>query len=157
MIHYCYMESPIGRLTLRGKEGVLEELHFPKSTKLTPVEPDHIYDENIFREVIRQLDEYFKGGRQHFELDLSTSGTPFQRQVWQELQNIPYGQAVSYSYIAEKIDNPKGCRAVGMANRKNPIPIIIPCHRVIGKDGTLTGFGGGLETKKFLLELEGAI
>ena len=155
MIRYCYINSPIGKLLLRGKEGVVEELYFPNSLQHTSVEEGQICEESGFAEVIQQLEQYFQGKRQLFELELSPSGTPFQRRVWQELRKIPYGQTVSYSYIAEKIGNPKASRAVGMANSKNPIPIIIPCHRVIGKDGTLTGFGGGLETKRFLLELEG--
>lgn len=154
MIRYCYIDSPIGKLLLRGRDGIVEELHFPKSSKKPTIDLG-TKDETSFGEVIQQLNEYFQGKRKNFDLQISPSGTPFQEKVWQELQNIPYGQAVSYSFIAEKIGNPKGSRAVGMANNKNPIPIIIPCHRVIGKDGSLTGFGGGLDTKRFLLDLEG--
>ncbi len=154
MILYFYFDSPIGKLLLLGKDGIVEELHFPNSTKLQT--PDKgLEDEQSFKQVIRQLNEYFQGKRKRFDLKLSPAGTPFQKSVWQQLQNIPFGQTVSYSFIAEKIGNPKASRAVGMANNKNPIPIIIPCHRVLGKDGSLTGYGGGLDTKRFLLDLEG--
>jgi len=153
MKHYCYIDSPIGRLLLRASDGVLNELHFPNSAKMQKIE-NEVEKESPFQQVIAQLEEYFKGERKSFELEILPAGTEFQQSVWQELQNIPYGHTASYSQIAQKIGTPKGCRAVGMANSRNPIPIIIPCHRVIGKNGTLTGFGGGLDTKKFLLDLE---
>lgn len=155
MMSYCYIDSPIGKLLLRGREGVVEELFFPTSERPLSTEAEQKYDEESLKPAIIQLNEYFEGKRQNFDLELSPCGTPFQRSVWQELQKIPYGQTVSYSFIAQKIGNPKGSRAVGMANNKNPIPIIIPCHRVIGKNGTLTGFGGGLDIKRYLLDLEG--
>ena len=101
-----------------------------------------------------QLDEYFKGKRTTFSLPFKLTGTPFQLAVWKELQNIPYGQTTSYKEIAQKINKPKACRAVGMANNKNPLPIIIPCHRVIGSNGKLIGYAGGLKLKNYLLELE---
>ena len=102
----------------------------------------------------KQLEEYFAGERKRFDLPLNPSGTDFQRSVWKALTDIPYGKTKTYKQIAEMIGNPKACRAVGMANNKNPIWIVIPCHRVIGADGTLTGYGGGLNMKKRLLELE---
>lgn len=101
-----------------------------------------------------QLDEYFQGKRTTFSLPFKLTGTPFQLAVWKELQNIPYGQTTSYKEIAQKINKPKACRAVGMANNKNPLPIIIPCHRVIGSNGKLIGYTGGLKLKNYLLELE---
>ena len=101
-----------------------------------------------------QLDEYFQGKRTTFSLPFKLTGTPFQLAVWKELQNIPYGQTTSYKEIAQKINKPKACRAVGMANNKNPLPIIIPCHCVIGSNGKLIGYAGGLKLKNYLLELE---
>lgn len=101
-----------------------------------------------------QLDEYFQGKRTTFSLPFKLTGTSFQLAVWKELQNIPYGQTTSYKEIAQKINKPKACRAVGMANNKNPLPIIIPCHRVIGSNGKLIGYAGGLKLKNYLLELE---
>ena len=101
-----------------------------------------------------QLDEYFQGKRTTFSLPFKLTGTPFQLAVWKELQNIPYGQTTSYKEIAQKINKPKACRSVGMANNKNPLPIIIPCHRVIGSNGKLIGYAGGLKLKNYLLELE---
>ena len=101
-----------------------------------------------------QLDEYFQGKRTVFSLPFKLTGTPFQLAVWKELQNIPYGQTTSYKEIAQKINKPKAYRAVGMANNKNPLPIIIPCHRVIGSNGKLIGYAGGLKLKNYLLELE---
>lgn len=101
-----------------------------------------------------QLDEYFQGKRTTFSLPFKLTGTPFQLAVWKELQNIPYGKTTSYKEIAQKINKPKACRAVGMANNRNPLPIIIPCHRVIGSNGKLIGYAGGLKLKNYLLELE---
>jgi len=141
-------------MLLVGKNGVLEELHFPKATEHMQIPAEWQEDEAFFGETLRQLQQYFAGHRQEFDLRISPQGTPFQERVWQELCKIPYGETTSYGAIAEQIGNAKACRAVGMANSKNPIPIIIPCHRIIGKDGSLTGFGGGLTVKKQLLDLE---
>ncbi len=154
MKHYCYCDSPIGRMLLVGVNGVLEELHFPNSTKRLEIPTEWQEAEASFKETLQQLRQYFAGKRQQFDLPISPQGTPFQERVWQELRKIPYGETASYGTIAQRIGKPKACRAVGMANSKNPIPIIIPCHRIIGKDGSLTGFGGGLPVKKQLLELE---
>ncbi len=107
--------------------------------------------------VRRQLEEYFRGDRREFDLPLNPQGTTFEQGVWRELQNIPYGHTVSYGEVSRRLDNPKAVRAVGRANGANPIPIIVPCHRVIGANGKLTGFGGGLPAKAFLLRLEGAL
>ena len=105
-------------------------------------------------EAARQLQEYFAGCRREFSLPLAPRGTEFQRQVWHALEGIPYGETRTYGEIARAIGKPKACRAVGMANHRNPLSILVPCHRVVGADGSLTGYGGGLEAKQFLLELE---
>lgn len=154
MKQYCTYQSPIGRLLLVGCDGVLEKLHFANSSTQNNIAGDWQYDEQCFVEVLRQLSEYFAGKRQGFDLKIAPRGTAFQERVWQELRKIPFGGTASYGEIAERIGNSKASRAVGMANGKNPIPIIVPCHRVIGKDGSLTGFGGGLDVKKQLLALE---
>ena len=154
MKHYCYCHTPIGQLLLIGENGLLEQIHFPNSAERTAIADNWHHDEEFFADVLQQLNEYFAGSRQNFKVKMCLKGTDFQRQVWQELQQIPYGKTASYGDIAKRINNPKACRAVGAANGKNPIPIIIPCHRIIGNDGSLTGFGGGLELKKTLLDLE---
>ncbi len=154
MKQYCYYESSIGKLLLVGADGALEELHFPNSLEQLQIPDDWRYDEECFQQALQQLAEYFNGSRQQFDLKIAPKGTVFQESVWQELCRIPFGQTASYGEIAKRIGNPKACRAVGLANAKNPLPILVPCHRVIGKDGSLTGFGGGLEIKKQLLDLE---
>lgn len=141
-------------MLLVGREGVLEELYFPNATATLAVPTEWIRDEAVFSEPLHQLQEYFAGKRQEFELQIDPQGTPFQKEVWRELCRIPYGKTASYQAIAERLGKPKACRAVGMANGRNPLPIIIPCHRIIGKNGTLTGFGGGLPMKRQLLDLE---
>lgn len=120
------------------------------------IQVDDSWQESIesFKDVIQQLSEYFNQERETFELKLNPQGTPFQKQVWKRLEKIPFGQTKYYGQIAEEIGNPKASRAIGMANNKNPIPIIIPCHRVIGKNGTLTGFASGLDIKQQLLTIE---
>lgn len=147
-------ENAICPLLLIGQDGVLEELHFPNKIESIELHGELQEDPTAFSDVVAQLDEYFSGTRKAFQLSLNPHGTDFQKRVWKELQKIGYGQTTSYSEIAKKIGNPKACRAIGLANGKNPIPIIIPCHRVIGKNGSLTGFGGGLTVKKQLLDLE---
>lgn len=154
MKYYCYCDSPIGRMLLVGENGMLEELHFPKAAEQLEIPTNWQENEIFFEEHLRQLHQYFGGERQEFHLPLAAKGTPFQERVWRELCKIPFGKTASYGEIAERIGNPKACRAVGMANKKNPIPIIIPCHRIIGKNGSLTGFGGGLSVKRQLLDLE---
>ena len=152
--HYCYYDSPIGKLLLVGADALLEELHFPSELSQREIPDDWQCDEPFFKQVLLQLGEYFAGRRQQFDLPIAPQGTIFQQSVWEELRKIPFGQTASYGEIAERIGNPKACRAVGLANAKNPLPIIVPCHRVIGKNGALTGFGGGLELKQQLLDLE---
>ncbi len=141
-------------MLLVGMDGVLEELYFPNATERLEIPEEWQDNAASFKEALDQLREYFAAARQKFDLAIAPRGTPFQERVWQELRKIPFGETASYGAIAERIGNPKACRAVGLANSKNPIPIIIPCHRIIGKDGSLTGFGGGLTVKQQLLDLE---
>ena len=153
-MYYCYLDTPIGEILLAGDEGALSLVGFPDGKMRRDPEPDWIYKEKPFSEAIRQLNEYFAGDRQEFDLPLRLDGTEFQLLVLDELRRIPYGETTSYGDIAERIGRPTAVRAVGAANGRNPIPIIVPCHRVIGASGDLTGFGGGLDTKKALLKLE---
>jgi methylated-DNA-[protein]-cysteine S-methyltransferase len=154
MMYYRYLTTPIGDLLLAGDDDGLSLIGFPKGKMRHDPEPDWIFNEKPFVEACRQLEEYFAGSRKEFDLPLHLSGTEFQVLVLKELQQIPYGETTSYGDIAKRIGRPKAMRAVGAANGRNPIPIIIPCHRVIGSSGDLTGFGGGLDTKEALLRLE---
>jgi len=152
---YDYFETGlIGTLTLVAEEAGLRHIFFPKGRNTLPVEAEWEHRPLYFKEVKRQLGAYFKGDLKKFDLPLASRGTAFQHRVWEALARIPYGEVVSYKFIAEAIGNPKSVRAVGGANGKNPIPIVVPCHRVIGSNGDLTGFGGGLETKSRLIDLE---
>ena len=153
-MYYCYTTTPIGDLLLAGDGDGLSMIGFPKGKMRRDPEPDWIFNEKPFVETRRQLDEYFAGQRKAFDLPLRLSGTDFQVQVLEELRRIPYGETASYGAIAKRIGRPRAMRAVGAANGRNPIPIVIPCHRVIGSSGDLTGFGGGLDTKAALLRLE---
>ena len=153
-MYYCYLNSPIGDLLLAGDDDGLSLIGFPQGKMRHDPEPDWIFNEKPFAVARQQLEEYFAGERTVFDLPLHLSGTDFQVQVLQELQRIPYGETTSYGEIAKRIGRPKAMRAVGAANGRNPIPIIVPCHRVIGSSGDLTGFGGGLDTKEVLLRLE---
>ncbi|MCY4357328.1 MAG: methylated-DNA--[protein]-cysteine S-methyltransferase [Gammaproteobacteria bacterium] len=152
--YYCYYDSPIGSLLLAGDGKSIQWLGFPDGSMVRRHEDSWKVSREIFTEAIEQLDQYFAGERQGFELALSLRGTEFQKTVWQALIEIPYGETWSYGQLAKYIGRPKAFRAVGAANGVNPLPVIVPCHRVIGSNGRLTGFGGGLETKAFLLELE---
>jgi len=153
-MYYCYLESPVGELLLAGDDEALCLVSFPEGSMRHDPEPDWIYNEKPFAAARAQLTEYFAGERKEFDLPLRLSGTEFQMSVLEALQQIPYGETTSYANIAERIGRPKAVRAVGAANGRNPIPIIVPCHRVIGSHGDLTGFGGGLDTKEALLRLE---
>ena len=153
-MYYCYLESPIGELLLAGDDDALTMIGFPKGAMRRDPEGDWIYNEKPFAEAVRQLKEYFAGERHEFDLPLRLDGTEFQLLVLDELRRIPYGETTSYGAIAARIGRPKAVRAVGAANGRNPIPIVVPCHRVIGSGGDLTGFGGGLDTKEALLRLE---
>ena len=152
---YCYHESPIGRLLLAGTKSGLELIGFPEGKGRVAPEQSWVEDSSLFTKPMVQLTEYFDGERTTFDLDLIPNGTDFQLQVLTELQNIPFGETRSYQDLASAISRPKAVRAVGAANGRNPLPIVIPCHRVIGADGSLTGFGGGLPAKLWLLEHEG--
>jgi len=153
-MYYCYLTTPIGDLLLAGDEEALCLVGFPQGSMRREPESDWIYSEKPFAEAREQLLEYFAGKRHSFDLKLRPTGTEFQLQVLDELQKIPYGSTASYGDIAQRIGKPKAVRAVGAANGRNPIPIIIPCHRVIGSTGKMTGFGGGIPTKEALLRLE---
>ena len=153
-MYYCYVASPIGDLLVAGDADGLEFVGFPSGKMRRDPEPDWIFNEAPFVEARRQLEEYFEGTRTRFDLPLKLSGTEFQVQVLEELLRIPYGETASYGDIAKRIGRPKAVRAVGAANGRNPLPIVVPCHRVIGSHGDLTGFGGGLDTKAALLRLE---
>ncbi len=153
-MYYTYLDTPIGELLLAGDHNVLYGVGFPEGPGRRRAEPDWELGDAIFTEAKTQLRQYFSGQLQSFSLVLKPSGTPFQLSVLEELQKIPYGSTVSYQEIAIRLGKPQAMRAVGAANGRNPIPVIIPCHRVIGANGKLTGFGGGLPTKSALLKLE---
>ena len=154
-LRYTFHESPVGPLLMAGWSDVLHVLSFPKGHKARAPKADWLRDDTILTAHRTQLDAYFAGRLTAFDLPIMPEGSPFQMMVWRALQDIPYGETVSYGEIARRIGEPlSASRAVGTANGDNPIPIIIPCHRVIGADGSLTGFGGGLPVKTFLLELE---
>jgi len=148
------MPTPVGRLRLAGDEEGLRGISFQNRFRPVEIAEDPERAREPFREVIAQLETYFAGERRGFDLPLAPEGTPFQREVWSALLAIPYGETVSYGELARRLGRSNASRAVGAANGRNPIPIIIPCHRVIGADGSLTGFGGGLAIKRRLLELE---
>ena len=153
-MYYCYFETPIGELLLAGDGDGLAMIGFPQGSMRRDPEPDWIYNEKPLAGACNQLGEYFSGERKSFDLPLQFDGTEFQISVLKALQDIPYGETVSYGEIARRIGKPKAVRAVGAANGRNPLPIVLPCHRVIGSSGDLTGFGGGLDTKEALLRLE---
>ena len=154
MICYAFFQSPVGVLLLAADAGGLREIKFQKNGRAACADSSWIEDVAALGEAIRQLRDYFAGKREDFDLALAPRGTPFQQKVWKELCRIPYGETISYGELARRIKNPKASRAVGLANGSNPIPIIIPCHRVIGSNGKLTGYGGGLPIKEKLLALE---
>jgi methylated-DNA-[protein]-cysteine S-methyltransferase len=151
---YTQIESPLGPLILVADDSGLRQILFVNGRHAAQPEPSWKEAEAPFTETIRQLCAYFAGELEHFDLPLAPEGTPFQLGVWRSLCDIPYGATISYGELAGRIGNPKACRAVGLANGSNPIPIVIPCHRVIGSNGKLTGYGGGLPIKEKLLALE---
>lgn len=146
--------SPVGGLRLLGEEGRLRGILFERGRRPAPPPPESAPDAAPFREAIRQLAAYFAGELETFDLPLAPEGTAFQLDVWRLLQGIPYGETTSYGELARRLGRPDAARAVGAANGSNPIPIVIPCHRVVGADGSLTGFGGGIENKRWLLRHE---
>jgi methylated-DNA-[protein]-cysteine S-methyltransferase len=152
---YRHIPSPIGELLLAGDDQGLKFIGFPKGKGQVQPQDAWLLNPDCFENAESQLKEYFAGERTTFDFAMVPTGTSFQLQVLEALQSIPAGETRTYLDIAQQIGNPKAVRAVGAANGRNPLPIVIPCHRVIGSDGSLTGFGGGVETKLFLLELEG--
>ena len=149
MLHYAYMNTPVGVLTIAEEGGFITNIAFGERNF------DGILGENaVISQAKAQLEEYFAGARREFDLPLDMRGTDFQKRVWSALLTVPYGRTATYKDVAIKAGSPKGARAVGMANNKNPIVIVVPCHRIVGADGSLVGFAGGIDTKRFLLELE---
>lgn len=166
-LYTCVVDSPVGPLFCAVDEaGAVVRIEFGRGrggerspagfeTELEAAGHRPVSDTGRTAALRRQLEEYFAGRRRRFDLDLAPAGTPFQRRVWEELTRIPYGETRSYAEVARSLGRPTATRAVGAANGANPVPIVIPCHRVVGTDGSLTGFGGGLEAKQTLLALEG--
>jgi methylated-DNA-[protein]-cysteine S-methyltransferase len=152
-LRYKIVGSPLGELIITGEDAVTS-VEFVDSPRATGIDPTWRRDDAAFAEAVRQLEAYFAGELTHFDLQLDTGGTAFQQRVWGALQHIPYGTTTTYGRLASELGDPKAVRAVGLANGRNPISIIIPCHRVIGADGSLTGYGGGLPRKQWLLAHE---
>jgi methylated-DNA-[protein]-cysteine S-methyltransferase len=153
---YTTHTSPVGELLLVGDETALRGLHFPHH-HATALAPEYRSATEPFAETVEQLDQYFAGERTTFDLPLDLAGPAFHKRVWEALLTIPYGQTASYGAIAKHVGDSGAARAVGFANGRNPIAIIVPCHRVIGADGSLTGYGGGLDRKRHLLDLESGV
>ncbi|MFO1022803.1 MAG: methylated-DNA--[protein]-cysteine S-methyltransferase [Planctomycetales bacterium] len=151
---HSYLESPVGQILLVGDGQFLCGLYLPNHKHWNGLRANSQQDDDPFRDVRRQLTEYFAGERQQFDVPFKLDGTPFQKQVWQELARIPFGITISYRELARRVGSPSAVRAVGAANGRNPISIIVPCHRVIGANGKLTGYGGGLPNKEWLLAWE---
>ena len=162
MKYYWHYNYPIGAVYIAENDGCIAGLYFSGDKKQK--RQKNLFEKELcgftlkesplIKKASKQLDEFFSGKRKKFDLPLKFEGTDFQKQVWDALLTIPYGETRSYGQVAAQIGNPKACRAVGMANNRNPISIICPCHRVIGSDGSLVGYGGGLKNKKFLIDLE---
>ncbi len=153
MLH-DHIESPIGRILLAGDGNALHFIGLPESRHPFAIPSHWQRDARRFDEARRQFDAWFAGTLRQFDLPLAPRGTPFQLRVWEALTSIPYGETISYAELARRIGQPTASRAVGLANGANPLSIIVPCHRVIGANGSLTGYGGGLEAKRFLLDHE---
>lgn len=156
-LSYCHIDSPVGRLLLAGTADALHFLSFPAGHKAFGPRPGWVPDDAPFAVARRQLEAYFAGRLRRFDLPLHLGGTPFQRLHWHYLATIPHGETRSYAQVAAALGRPNAARAVGAANGANPLPILLPCHRVLGADGTLTGFGGGVATKAWLLRHESAM
>lgn len=153
-MRYTTLDSPIGPLLVAGDDAALRLLWFVRGRHVATPDPSWIADARPFREVAAQLTAYFAGRLRAFDVPVEPGGTPFQSRVWRALQDIPYGETESYGALARRLGDPKAVRAVGLANGANPISIVIPCHRVIGSNGALVGYGGGLPNKRALLSLE---
>lgn len=157
MILFRQLDSPVGPLTVAATDAGLHAIEFPRNRHPADREGWMPGNHRLLDLTARQLEDYFAAKRCVFDLPLAPRGTEFQRAVWMALAGIGYGETISYAQLAQRVGKPTAMRAVGAANGRNPLPIVLPCHRVIGADGALTGFGGGLPTKQFLLELEGAL
>lgn len=153
-MYYDIIDTPIGRVLLVGNGEALIRVGLPDARHSLPVAPEWRRDRAALAEARAQFEAYFDGVRIDFDLRLAPEGSAFQRRVWDALCDIPYASTISYAELARRIGNPKASRAVGLANGANPLAIVVPCHRVIGADGSLTGYGGGLPAKRFLLDLE---
>lgn len=151
---FYFYKGPIGKYGVQETDGILTGIWVGNNISF-PQDEDACEETPLLHEVYRQLDAYFERKLKTFDLPFLTTGTPFQQKVWKTLQNIPYGTTITYGELAQRIGAPKACRAVGMANSRNPLPILIPCHRVIGSGGKLTGYTGGLDIKLKLMEIEG--
>ena len=156
LIRSCIFESPIGKIRLQQNQGFLVNISFINKKLKTDIPLADLYlpETNVLMETSKKLENYFSGRLQNFNVPLKIKGTNFQLDAWSALLNIPYGETWSYFKQAQFINKPKAIRAIANANSKNPIPIVIPCHRVIGRDGSLKGFSGGIEKKTYLIELE---
>lgn len=152
---WCVIDGPVGPLLLVDEDGQLGTLHFDSDGQSSSLLQEQRRDTPLLRETRAQLGAYLDGRLRNFDLPLAPAGTPFQQRVWNALCDIPYGETISYAELARRVESPRGYRAVGSANGSNPIALIIPCHRVIASDGTLGGYGGGLDRKRWLLALEG--
>jgi len=152
--YYTYLDSPVGRLMLTGQQNYLMTIEFPEDDQVQTPRHTWLRDDNLLSKTVSQLNEYFSGSRKNFSIAIHPQGTDFQRKVWDILQGIPFGETISYGEVASRLGQPTASRAVGAANNANPLPIIVPCHRVIGADGSMVGFGGGIGIKVKLLELE---
>ena len=154
MRNIFFYETVIGKIGIIETDNNITDVGFAGDTKNTQTEDIAVNETPLLKEAGKQLQQYLEGNRRHFDLPLLPAGTEFQKNVWRVLQAIPYGETWSYKKVAEKVGSPKAARAVGMANNRNPIAVFIPCHRVIGADGKLVGYGGGLHIKEYLLNLE---
>ena len=154
MSWYTTMDTPIGELTLVSDGDALTGLYMDMQRHRPPLDPASVRDDAPFEDAARQIDEYMAGERTSFDLPLRPAGTAFQLEVWRALTEIPFGETISYGELARRVGRPGASRAVGLANGRNPISIVVPCHRVVGASGSLTGYGGGLDRKRFLLALE---
>ena len=151
---HTIVDSPIGALTLVAEDGALVGLHMDRQRHAPDPLTHGAADPAVFGELTAQLDAYFAGGLTEFDVPVRLHGTAFQRRVWERLRDIPYGETISYGELAARVGSPGAARAVGLANGRNPVAIVVPCHRVIGADGSLTGYGGGIDRKRWLLALE---
>lgn len=153
---FTHLDGPLGPLLLVGREDAVTGLYFADRPKAPAIAPAWRETRAGLAQAIEQLEEYFAGQRTDFDVPLDLAGTPFQQQVWAQLRRIGYGETISYGELARRVGNPRAARAVGLANGRNPVCVIVPCHRVIAADGSLGGYGGGLDRKSWLLQLEGA-